>query len=336
MSAGGSDERRARRRWRLLPAAFLLLLGWAWVAGSLLNLQAAPAAMAALLVLLWTAGPLLALRRWPPRRALPACVGAGLAWAAIFPLAQPVRSERDWSAGHERTATFREPEPGVIEIDGVRDFRHGPEGPEVVRWERRRYALDALESVDFLIEPVPELPAVAHAMLSFGFAGGERLVVSVETRRERGEEYSAVAGLFRRYELIYVLADERDALALRLNERGHELRIHPIRAEPAALRTMLLAILERAQALGERPEPYHTLRRNCTTSLVRHFEELRGRPLPPDWRILLPAHADALAWELGLIEGAGSLEDARRRHCVRGPVDDSPGGAEFSRALRAR
>jgi hypothetical protein len=221
-----------------------------------------------------------------------------------------------------------------VTVDGVRDFRHGAAGSESERWESRRYDLEALDSLDFVIEPLPALPGLAHALLSFGFAGGERLVVSAEVRRERGESYSPLKGLFRRYELTYVLADERDALALRLNERGHELRIHPIRADAAALREMLLAILARAERLGERPELYGTLRNNCTTNLVRHFEDLRGRELPLDWRLVLPLNADEVAWELGLIDAEGSLEEARARHAVTGPVDDSLAGPEFSALLR--
>jgi Domain of unknown function (DUF4105) len=42
--------------------------------------------------------------------------------------------------------------------------------------------------------------AIAHTMLSFGFAG-EPVIISIETRKERGGEYSALAGFFRRYEL---------------------------------------------------------------------------------------------------------------------------------------
>ena len=36
---------------------------------------------------------------------------------------------------------------------------------------------------------------------------------------EVGESYSALAGIYRRYELIYVVADERDVLRLRTNYR---------------------------------------------------------------------------------------------------------------------
>ena len=54
--------------------------------------------------------------------------------------------------------------------------------------------------------------AIAHIMVSFGFAGKDYLAVSIETRKEKGESYSTLAGFFRQYELYYVVADERDVV----------------------------------------------------------------------------------------------------------------------------
>ena len=62
-------------------------------------------------------------------------------------------------------------------------------------------------------------PAIAHIFLSFAFAGGDHLAVSIETRKEKGEGYSTVNGFFRQYELYYVVADERDVIGLRTNYR---------------------------------------------------------------------------------------------------------------------
>ena len=62
-------------------------------------------------------------------------------------------------------------------------------------------------------------PAIAHTFLSFGFAGGDHLAISIETRKEKGEGYSTVKGFFRQYELYYVVADERDVIRLRTNYR---------------------------------------------------------------------------------------------------------------------
>ena len=59
-------------------------------------------------------------------------------------------------------------------------------------------------------------PNIAHPILSFQF-NDDYVAASIETRKEIGEGYSEVTGFFRQYELIYLLADERDVIRLRTN-----------------------------------------------------------------------------------------------------------------------
>ena len=76
--------------------------------------------------------------------------------------------------------------------------------------------------------------AIAHIFLSFGFAGKDFLAISIETRRERHETYSTVAGFFKQYELFYVVADERDLIRLadQLSEGSPGGRLSVQDAEP--------------------------------------------------------------------------------------------------------
>ena len=62
-------------------------------------------------------------------------------------------------------------------------------------------------------------PHIAHIFLSFGFGTDDHLAVSIERRDEIGEGYSTIKGLFRQFELFYVVADERDVIRLRTNYR---------------------------------------------------------------------------------------------------------------------
>ena len=65
--------------------------------------------------------------------------------------------------------------------------------------------------------------AIAHMLISFGFDDGERVVFSVEVRRERHESFSEIGGFFKEFELSIIAADERDIVRLRTNvrARGH-------------------------------------------------------------------------------------------------------------------
>ena len=60
----------------------------------------------------------------------------------------------------------------------------------------------------------------ARASSSFGFDGGDYVCISIETRKEVGENYSALRGFFRQFELTYVVADERDLVRLRTDFAG--------------------------------------------------------------------------------------------------------------------
>ena len=55
--------------------------------------------------------------------------------------------------------------------------------------------------------------------MSFGFAGRDYVAVSIETRKARGQSYSTLAGIFKQYELVYIVGDERDLIGLRTSYR---------------------------------------------------------------------------------------------------------------------
>src|SRR3984957_297726 len=119
-------------------------------------------------------------------------------------------------------------------------------------------------------------PSIAHVFLSFGFADGRHLAVSVETRRRNGQGFSAIAGFFRRYQLIFVVADERDLIGVRTDIRRERVYLYPLRITPEETRRLFGGYMDRATALAERPEFYNTVTNNCTSNIVRIID--RGQP----------------------------------------------------------
>src|SRR4029453_15165023 len=120
-------------------------------------------------------------------------------------------------------------------------------------------------------------PAVAHSMVSFGFGDGQHLCISVEARKEQGEQYSTLRSFFRQFELIYVIGDERDLVRLRVAIRKESVYLYRVNVPPERIRRFLLACLEPA----ERPEWYNALPSNCATNLF----DLMERP-PRGLRVL--------------------------------------------------
>ena len=109
-------------------------------------------------------------------------------------------------------------------VDNVRNFNWRSDQDFEQRWEQRSYDLSQLQNVDLILSYWSG-EAIAHLIVSFGFADGRRLDFSIETRKERGEEYSTIAGFFKQYELVIIAADERDIVRVRSNVRGEDVRI---------------------------------------------------------------------------------------------------------------
>ena len=242
--------------------------------------------------------------------------------------------DRDWQEVHARMPRAEFDGPRVT-IRDVRAFEWPSGGGEPVpRWEDRTYDLAAVSSVWYVLTPFStDWRGPAHAFLSFGFDDGRYLAISVEARRERGEEYSMRRGLLKGYELTYVIGDERDLIGSRVLHQRDDVFVYPGRATREAARALLVAMLERANALAEQPEFYGTLRRNCTTAILDHVNSLAERPIRYGPRILLPGYSDVVALRHGLLDTDLPIEEARRRFRVdeRAAAGEA---ADFSRRIR--
>ena len=261
-----------------------------------------------------------------------AVVVAAGAWAGGW--IGPAPSDlRDWAPGHSvaPTATIRGDQ---VTIFGVRAFAFRSADDFTPRYEDRAYDLSRLSSVWYVVTPFGEGGGAAHTFLSFGFDDERFLSISVEARRETTEGYSLWSGLLRRYEVIYVIGDERDLIGLRAVHRGNRVRLYPVRAERPQIRKLFVDMLERANALAERPEFYNTLTNNCMTNILRHVNTLVDPPIRWGPRILLPAHSDQIAFERGLLDTELSLEEARARFLINERAVRSVDHPEFSLRIR--
>jgi hypothetical protein len=224
----------------------------------------------------------------------------------------------------------------VVHIRNVRNTAYRTADDFDVRYEDRSYDLDRLQRVWLLLAPFGDgWRGPAHIFLSFEFADAQYVAVSVEARREMGEEYSIWKGLLRRYELTYVIGDERDLLGLRAVHWNDPTYLYPVRATPAQAREVFVRMLAHAQQLEQRPEFYSTLFSNCTTNIVRPVNEFATNRIRWGWQVLLPGYADDLAYAMGLIDDDGSLDEVRARHRINERAQAAGDAADFSARIRA-
>jgi Domain of unknown function (DUF4105) len=147
-----------------------------------------------------------------------------------------------------------------LTVQNVRNFSWDSETHFVERWEQRTYDLSKLESLDlYLVYWMG--PAIAHTIMSFGFQDGRYLDFSIEVRRIQGQDYSAIAGFFKKNELVYIAADERDLLTLR-KARHEDVRLYRLGMPPERARALLVQNIDAANNLAAHPRFYNTLMTN--------------------------------------------------------------------------
>lgn len=214
---------------------------------------------------------------------------------------------RNWSPD-QAVLPYAEFRGETVRIFNVRNCDYRSTKDYDVHHYDRTYHLDDLTSVDFIVVPFRLSPALAHTMLSFGFAGQEHVAVSVEIRKEKGEEYAPLGGIANKFELMYVVGDERDLVGLRTNHRLDDVNIYRANASKEQVRVLFEDVFARVNDLHEKPEFYNTLTNNCTTNIRAHINRMAPGRIPYDYRVLLPGYSDKLAYELGLLAEDGSFE----------------------------
>jgi hypothetical protein len=251
---------------------------------------------------------------------------------STIPAFSTPRTDRAWASDVAETVQARI-DGDVVTIKNVRNFAWRGPADFTPRWETRTYRLSQLRHLDLYMTYWGS-PHVCHTMLTFDFGEGGRLCASIEARREAGEAYSALRGMFRQYGLIYVLGDERDLVRLRTDIRpGNDVFLYRLNASPETARAILREYLDAANRLERRPAWYHTLLTNCTTSIRKHVRHA-GVIAPWDWRLLANGHIHAQLHALGYLHRGLSLAELERVSRI-GPAAQAAGDvADFSVRIR--
>lgn len=242
-------------------------------------------------------------------------------------------NDRHWQP-EVATTPYAEINGDLVTIHGVRNFDYRSESDFTSRWQTRTYDLRNLDSAD-IIAVYWAGKAIAHVMLSFGFAGKDYLAVSIETRKEKGESYSTLAGFFRNYELYYVVADERDLIRVRTTYRQpqEDVYIYRVSGSLASLRRVFLDYLRAINELHDRPAFYNTLTTNCTTSILLHTRMNPEAP-PLSWKILLSGYVPEYLYDLGRLDTTKPFSDLERLSHVNARAHAADKDPAFSQRIR--
>ncbi len=313
--------------WVLTPPMVLWVFGALWFDFPVKVLAKAAAR-------LWVAA-LAAVLAWQPLRTR----ALRLLWSAfglalLFWLGIPPRQDRDWRPEVSRLASAEVSGDKVV-FRNVRNFGYRSLEDFTPRWETRELRLGNLRGVDLFVTYWGS-DWIAHPILSFDFGPDGRICFSIETRQEKGEGYSSIAGFYRQFELTYVVADERDVIRLRSNIRegpeglGEEVYLYRFHTRRA--REMFLEYVHAVNRLDQRPEWYHALTNNCTTAM-RDWRVAEIRP-PLDWRMLANGYGDQLLYKMGLLEQSLPFDELKKRSFINPKARELGLEDDFSSRIR--
>jgi Domain of unknown function (DUF4105) len=247
-------------------------------------------------------------------------------WLSLSPT-----NEADWQPDVAQLA-WADVQGDEVAFHNIRNCDYRTETNDTPHWETRTVRLSQITGIDLAIDYWGS-PWIAHPIVSFQFADAPPLCFSIETRKKAGQTYSTIGGLYRQFELIYIVADERDVIRVRTNYRMENIYLYRTTISPAQARQRFLEYIHSLNALRNKPRWYNAITTNCTTSI--RTQQPPNERLPWDWRILLNGKGDELMYERHLLVTDGlpfaelktrSLIDARAR-----AANDSP---DFSKQIR--
>ena len=220
-----------------------------------------------------------------------------------------------------------------VRLTGVRNFDYRTRNDFTVRYEEREVLLSHLTGLDFYVSYFSEGP-IGHTFLSFIFDNAPPLSISIETRPEVGEGFAPVASLFKQFELIYVVGDERDIVGVRTNHRREAVYLYRLNTSADDARRLLLIYLARINELADRPEFYHLLSNSCTINIVR-YANAAGRAGRLDIRHVLNGLIDSYLYRSGRVDTTLPFDELRRRSLINEAAQAADGAPDFSQRIRA-
>jgi hypothetical protein len=309
----------------------VLILMTCWAVFALLLLLPLPPVFRVIAVVILALGMLLPPLVFRPRRRGLAVSSIFFAGVVLWFFSLVPSNNRDWQPDLA-VLPWAEITGDKIQLHNIRNCDYRTETDFTCHYYDRTFDLAKLQTLDLFLVYWGS-PNIAHTMLSFGFEGAGNVCFSIETRKEKGEEYSALKGFFRQYEMMYVMADERDVVRLRTNFRHEDVYLYRLKVKPEKVRKVFLDYLQEVNRLKEKPEWYNALTGNCTTSIRQHTA-----PYNPDarldWRLIVNGYIDEMIYERGVLSHDLPFAELKKRSYINKRAQEFDKSPDFSRRIR--
>lgn len=244
-------------------------------------------------------------------------------------------NNKNWN-DDQKILSFVEINENEIKIFNIRNISYKSTEDFNVSYYNRTFNLTQLKTLDYLVEELKGFPGFAHTLLTFGFEDGSYVSISVEIRKEKGEKYHPITGMLNKFELMYVIADEKDVINLRTNYRNDTVYLYPIKISKESLDDLFLLMLKETNNLKYEPKFYHTLFSTCTTNLAEVASDSTNESFfKYHYKILLPGFSDELLLSRGLIKtNLTEIEDVRSYFNINEKARELQYSTNFSYGIR--
>jgi Domain of unknown function (DUF4105) len=252
---------------------------------------------------------------WWPLAVLVGVLAVFLGWW----LRQKPSQDRDWDPSV--AVLPRAVRDGdTVTIENVRNFDYRSLDDFTPRYETRTYHLANLTAIDAIFFNWGSA-VMSHPVLVFDFGPDGRVCISIEVRYQRGQKYVILRSLYHYYELIFLVADERDAI-LRRTKYGpsQEAVLYRLVTTPQERRATFLDYVDAINDLYRTPRWYNGLCTNCTTTFYR-LPNSRWRL---DWRILVNARLDRALYATGRLDRTLPFPQLRRAAYLNDVANAAP------------
>jgi hypothetical protein len=242
-------------------------------------------------------------------------LGAWLIFLVALTLLFRPSHDRVWEPGHEALPLITIQDEQVT-ITNYRHFKWTGALEAARDYETRSFSLADITSVSVLISHFSDFEGLAHIFLSFELVSDTPVVVSLETRREVGEEFSPILGIFRQFEIIYVVGDERDLVGVRTDHRDERVYLYPTKATSEQAQALFLRLTEKINGIYAKPQMYNTLLRNCTNEITREVEKMTELSFPLTWKTILPGYFDEVLYKMGIIDNSLPFPETKQNQLI--------------------
>lgn len=218
----------------------------------------------------------------------------------------PALQDREWNPEVAKVLTYQR-QGNIVQLHNVRNFQWQADGSYIERWESRTINLNRIQGVN-IITSYWMGPQISHTLVSFDIQDARPLTFSIEIRKEKNEEFSAIGGFFRQYELSLVASDEKDIVYTRSNVRHEQVYFFPVNMPKTQMKALFEEYLRQADELREQAKWYNTLTSNCTTLVFDMVQAVSQQQLPMDYRLLASGYLPNYLYDLGALDQTWDLK----------------------------